>query len=63
MGGMGDSGLGRHHGADGLLKYTEPQTVAHQRIQGFYPPSGVSPRTWSLILTGALRVLKAVGSR
>ncbi|WP_017614916.1 succinic semialdehyde dehydrogenase [Nocardiopsis salina] len=63
MGGMGDSGLGRRHGADGLLKYTEPQTVAHQRIQGFYPPSGVSPRTWSLILTGALRVLKAVGSR
>ncbi|GAB3734240.1 aldehyde dehydrogenase family protein [Nocardiopsis nanhaiensis] len=63
MGGMGDSGLGRRHGADGLLKYTEPQTVAHQRVQSFYPPSGVSPRTWSLVLTGVLRALKAVGSR
>ncbi|MYS16012.1 aldehyde dehydrogenase family protein, partial [Streptomyces sp. SID4982] len=29
MGGMGDSGLGRRHGAEGILKYTEAQTVAH----------------------------------
>lgn len=28
MGGTGDSGLGRRHGTDGILKYTEPQTVA-----------------------------------
>ncbi|MEV0082929.1 succinic semialdehyde dehydrogenase [Saccharopolyspora sp. NPDC050642] len=46
MGGMGDSGLGRRHGADGILKYTEPQTVAHQRVQGFDPPAGVSHRAW-----------------
>ena len=31
MGGMGDSGLGRRHGDEGLLKYTESQTVATQR--------------------------------
>ncbi|MFF9001196.1 succinic semialdehyde dehydrogenase [Streptomyces achromogenes] len=63
MGGMGDSGLGRRHGADGILKYTEPQTVAHQRVQGFNPPSGISPETWATVLTGALRILKAVGVR
>ncbi|MFF1322190.1 succinic semialdehyde dehydrogenase [Streptomyces chartreusis] len=63
MGGMGDSGLGRRHGADGILKYTEPQTVAHQRIQGFYPPSGISPEAWATLLTGALKVLKAAGVR
>ncbi|MEU6577512.1 succinic semialdehyde dehydrogenase [Streptomyces sp. NPDC046805] len=63
MGGMGDSGLGRRHGADGILKYTEPQTVAHQRIQGFTPPASVSPETWAVLLTGALKVLKAVGVR
>ncbi|WP_431676368.1 succinic semialdehyde dehydrogenase [Kitasatospora sp. KL5] len=63
MGGMGDSGLGRRHGADGILKYTEPQTVAHQRIQGFYPPASVSPETWATLLTGALRILKAAGLR
>ncbi|MFJ4868670.1 succinic semialdehyde dehydrogenase [Streptomyces sp. NPDC088757] len=63
MGGMGDSGLGRRHGADGILKYTEPQTVAHQRIQGFTPPSNINPETWATLLTGALKVLKAVGAR
>lgn len=31
MGGFKDSGLGRRHGADGILRYTEPQTVAAQR--------------------------------
>ncbi|MFI9123107.1 succinic semialdehyde dehydrogenase [Streptomyces bikiniensis] len=63
MGGMGDSGLGRRHGADGILKYTEPQTVAHQRVQGFYPPSGISPETWASLFTGALKVMKAAGFR
>ncbi|MDA5146993.1 succinic semialdehyde dehydrogenase [Streptomyces sp. AD681] len=63
MGGMGDSGLGRRHGADGILKYTEPQTIAHQRIQGFSPPSRISPESWASLLTGALKVLKAAGVR
>jgi succinate-semialdehyde dehydrogenase/glutarate-semialdehyde dehydrogenase len=34
MGGMGDSGLGRRHGDEGLLKYTEAQTIATQRVLG-----------------------------
>ncbi|MGX4737280.1 succinic semialdehyde dehydrogenase [Kitasatospora griseola] len=63
MGGMGDSGLGRRHGAEGILKYTEAQTVAHQRIQGFYPPQRVSPETWAALLTGTLRAMKAFGVR
>ncbi|WNI20937.1 succinic semialdehyde dehydrogenase [Streptomyces sp. ITFR-16] len=58
MGGMGDSGLGRRHGADGILKYTEPQTVAHQRLQGFTPPARVSPETWAALLTASLKVLR-----
>ncbi|MFE6805232.1 succinic semialdehyde dehydrogenase [Streptomyces sp. NPDC057696] len=63
MGGMGDSGLGRRHGVDGILKYTEAQTVAHQRIQGFYPPARISPEAWATLLTGALKVMKAAGVR
>ncbi|MER5876174.1 succinic semialdehyde dehydrogenase [Streptomyces sp. NPDC001910] len=63
MGGMGDSGLGRRHGADGILKYTEPQTVAHQRVQGFTPPTRISPEAWATLLTGALKVMKAAGVR
>ncbi|MFT3695903.1 MAG: succinic semialdehyde dehydrogenase [Kofleriaceae bacterium] len=61
MGGMGDSGLGRRHGADGILKYTEAQTVAHQRVLGFRPPASVSWETWSSALTGMLRMLKRIG--
>ncbi|WP_411082319.1 succinic semialdehyde dehydrogenase [Streptomyces sp. cmx-18-6] len=63
MGGMGDSGLGRRHGGEGILKYTEAQTIAHQRVQGFTPPSAISPETWAGLLTGALRLLKAAGVR
>ena len=63
MGGMGDSGLGRRHGADGILKYTEPQTIAHQRLQGFTPPARVSPENWATLLTRALKVLKSTGVR
>ena len=63
MGGVGDSGLGRRHGADGLLKYTEAQTVAHQRLQGFTPPSAINHDQWSRILTLALKTLRRAGVR
>jgi hypothetical protein len=34
MGGMGVSGIGRRHGPEDLLKYTEPQTIATRpRVQ------------------------------
>lgn len=62
MGGMGDSGLGRRHGAEGLLKYTEAQTVAHQRVLGFTAPAGVSERAWAAGLTSVLRGMKAIGA-
>ncbi|MFH8534201.1 succinic semialdehyde dehydrogenase [Streptomyces tendae] len=63
MGGMGDSGLGRRHGAEGLLKYTEAQTVAHQRLQGFAPPRGIEYEQWVRILTRAFKTLRALGVR
>jgi len=37
MGGMGASGVGRRHGAEGILRYTEAQTVAAQRRATPYP--------------------------
>jgi succinate-semialdehyde dehydrogenase/glutarate-semialdehyde dehydrogenase len=37
MGGMGASGVGRRHGPDGLLRYTESQTVAAQKRPLPYP--------------------------
>jgi succinate-semialdehyde dehydrogenase/glutarate-semialdehyde dehydrogenase len=61
MGGRKDSGLGRRHGREGLLKYTEPQTVAVQHLVPFAPPDRIPFETWARGFTAALRVLKAVG--
>ncbi|MFD4353324.1 succinic semialdehyde dehydrogenase [Nocardia sp. NPDC058518] len=61
MGGMGDSGLGRRHGAEGLLKYTEVQTVAHQRLRPISPPSDVASTVWRAAITATLKVVKRLG--
>jgi succinate-semialdehyde dehydrogenase/glutarate-semialdehyde dehydrogenase len=63
MGGMGESGLGRRHGAEGLLKYTEPQTVARQRLHNVAPPAGMSHDAFARALTGSMRVLRRIGWR
>lgn len=43
MGGVKGSGLSRRHGTVGLLKYTESQTIATQRLlPAFAPPPGMS---------------------
>jgi succinate-semialdehyde dehydrogenase/glutarate-semialdehyde dehydrogenase len=63
MGGMRASGLGRRHGAEGILKYTEAQNVTAQRLLGFGPPAGLSSEQWARALTAALRVMKRVGVR
>jgi succinate-semialdehyde dehydrogenase/glutarate-semialdehyde dehydrogenase len=63
MGGMKDSGLGRRHGAAGILKYTEQQTVAVQRLMPLAPPPLVGQRLWARLLTSGLRVLRRLGVR
>lgn len=57
MGGMGDSGLGRRHGAVGLLKYTESQTVADQRLLPIAPPPGITNETYASAMTIGIRLL------
>lgn len=61
MGGMGDSGLGRRHGDEGLLKYTESQTVATQRALGFGPQFGLSDEQWLGALASSLGLMKRLG--
>ena len=58
MGGMKDSGLGRRHGAEGIRKYTEAQTVAVQRVMPIAPPWFVGQRLWSRLITVGLRLLR-----
>jgi len=63
MGGWGDSGLGRRHGSYGVLKYTEPQTVAVQRFHPIAAPWFMSNETYAKLLTGALHVLRRIPGR
>ncbi|MGW4478516.1 succinic semialdehyde dehydrogenase [Rhodococcus triatomae] len=50
MGGMRTSGVGRRHGREGIVRYTEPQTVTTQRV-----PTGYPVRFRSLLL-GAMNL-------
>ena len=61
MGGMGDSGLGRRHGDEGLTKYTQSQTIATQRALGFGAPGGWSDERWGETLASAVIALKRLG--
>jgi succinate-semialdehyde dehydrogenase / glutarate-semialdehyde dehydrogenase len=63
MGGMKASGLGRRHGATGILKYTEAQTIAVQRLMPLAPPPMVGQRLWARVITLWLRTLRRVGWR
>ncbi|MEM1127029.1 MAG: succinic semialdehyde dehydrogenase [Bacteroidota bacterium] len=58
MGGMKTSGLGRRHGAEGLLKFTEAQTVAVQRGLPLAPPPGVSVSLFTRGVTAGLRLVR-----
>jgi succinate-semialdehyde dehydrogenase/glutarate-semialdehyde dehydrogenase len=64
MGGMGDSGLGRRHGSTGILKYTEAQTVARQRLFNLAPPlAQLGDDGFAAVMTTALRLMKKAGWR
>lgn len=63
MGGMGDSGVGRRHGAEGIRKYTESQNVTSQRLLGFGPPRGLTDAQWSTVIARVVQAAKAVGLR
>jgi succinate-semialdehyde dehydrogenase/glutarate-semialdehyde dehydrogenase len=58
MGGMKASGLGRRHGAHGIQKYTEEQTVAVQRLLPIAPPPRVPQKAWTKAMTASLKLLK-----
>lgn len=59
MGGMKLSGMGRRHGAEGLLKYTESQTVAVQKVgHAFAPMAGMDYPLYQTVLGPLLKLMK-----
>ncbi|GLY69843.1 succinic semialdehyde dehydrogenase [Amycolatopsis taiwanensis] len=63
MGGMKESGLGRRNGAEGLLKYTESQSVAVQRGLRLRPPRVIPPRLWTRGMSIGIRLLNRLPRR
>nr|WSZ97924.1 succinic semialdehyde dehydrogenase [Streptomyces sp. NBC_00857] len=63
MGGMKESGLGRRHGSEGILKYTEAQTVARQRILPMAPSFGMDDEKYAAFMSRSLRAMKALRLR
>jgi len=58
MGGFGQSGVGRRHGAEGILKYTEAQTIATQRLLPLAPVAGMTAEAFAGVTLKVLRLLK-----
>ncbi|EDY46503.1 succinic semialdehyde dehydrogenase [Streptomyces sp. SPB074] len=63
MGGMKESGVGRRHGSEGLLKYTEPQTIAQQRLLPMGPSLGMDDAAYAAFMSRSLKVMKALRLR
>ena len=58
MGGFKESGVGRRHGREGIVKYTNSQTIASQRGINIQTPRGMSAERFSSMMTKALRAMK-----
>ncbi|MEU1340183.1 succinic semialdehyde dehydrogenase [Streptomyces sp. NPDC005827] len=63
MGGWGASGQGTRHGRQGLLKYTDPQTVARQRGRSLGRPPGVGGERYARAMTVAMRALDRLAGK
>ena len=60
MGGMKASGLGRRHGKEGMLKYTETQTVSSQSLMLIGPNRFMPPKRYAKIMAVLLKLMKAI---
>jgi acyl-CoA reductase-like NAD-dependent aldehyde dehydrogenase len=61
MGGMRSSGLGRRQGSEGVLRFTETQSVATQRVTPVAPRFGISDERYAQAMTLALRAMHKLG--
>jgi succinate-semialdehyde dehydrogenase/glutarate-semialdehyde dehydrogenase len=60
MGGFKQSGVGRRHGRHGIIKYTEPQTVAVERLLGIDTPPFLNHGQYAAVMTQAIKALRYV---
>lgn len=58
IGGMKESGLRARHGAEGILKFTESQTLAVQRVLPIAPLPGMDAGTYARWMTRLLTLVR-----
>ena len=58
MGGMRKSGSGRRQGSEGILRYTEPQSVAVQRVMPIMGPESIPFDTRRKLFTTAFKIVR-----
>ena len=63
MGGMGESGLGKRHGSDGITRFTTAQTVVASKIGPVGPPPGTPVERFVAMANRQLVVLRRLGVR
>ncbi|MFI6284639.1 succinic semialdehyde dehydrogenase [Streptomyces sp. NPDC051018] len=63
MGGMRQSGLGRRQGREGILRFTEPQSVAGQHLTRFGPADGMTMESYAKLMTLSLRLMRRIPGR
>lgn len=63
MGGMRESGMGRRQGAEGILRYTEPQAVGTQKLLRFAPMFGMNDQQYAAFMTANLRLMAKLGRK
>jgi aldehyde dehydrogenase (NAD+)/succinate-semialdehyde dehydrogenase/glutarate-semialdehyde dehydrogenase len=63
MGGFKESGVGRRHGREGIIKYTNIQTVASQRLLNIEAPGSMTGDAFATTMTMGLRILKRLPFR
>ncbi len=58
MGGFKESGLGRRHGRQGIIKFSEAQTVAVQRLLAIDTPAFLNHRQYASLMSAAAKLLR-----
>jgi succinate-semialdehyde dehydrogenase/glutarate-semialdehyde dehydrogenase len=61
MGGMKNSGLGRRQGRDGIRRFVDVQAVATQAGIPLAPSHGLDGKSFTSVMTRALRMMKKAG--